>query len=981
MSVNAPAPTAAGGSRGAHNIGTLQAAIGVFQTVVGAMMLVTPHRFVSPAYAALQSNLTLWGTFFFLVGTCLLLVAVLKVPRFFEVCMHLLGGSVLVMLAYGSATVGGWMGAVNFGMMGVVTASAPLVAARDRERTSILKHDLFALAAGTCGVLSGIVVLALPGEFSSLAFDAIRSYLPLLGTAFILTGVLLINVQLWATTPRPVYSLAHVLAGTTFIAFLLVYSTSQSAWVRIAYYGGFGATTALLPWLGSRLGRIDPASLRTRLALGLSAAAVIPLLFTVTLMMDHQESVATQQALANQQQLAVALAKQTTSFIGLNRAAVTSLAVEPGLLQLSPDEQRAHLRAFISQWPALFNVSIVDGEGDATASAGDSPLASYTGYPIFEDARRTSLPTWALVVSPVLHRPLLVFASPIRDSVGTFLGAVVGSIEPAELTNFLGSASGRSLAYLVDGHGRVVAHPDASLVQSLANLSNTPAVAALLAGPEKPGALGFVEQRTRMVAGYAQVPNLSWGVVVQQPLSTVLAETHEQRDMALGILLLTAVFAAVAGVAIAGELTGPLRVLGRAVAEVASGVRESQLPESRISEVRQLSRAVEETRMQLAATEADRRRLFDAERTARTEAERQAAQVNALLESLGEAVTIVDRDGNILMRNRAATEITQVGDEDARTLQKAMEARLLMPDGSPLHPGETPQARVLRGESFVDYELIFARPDLAQRRFQFTGSSIRDKSGNVTLGILIFRDVTDLRQLEQMRKEYVSLVSHDLRAPLATLQGYAQMLIKFADRPDKVRSSAETMLVSARRMNAMIQDLVDISRLESGQLKLDLAPVDVASFVVDLQDRLTGALDVTRIRVEISDVLPPILVDPNRLERILTNLLSNALKYSEGEVRVLAAADKERVTISVVDSGPGISAEDVPRLFERFYRASGTRRKDGLGLGLYITKMLVEAHAGRVWVESEPGKGSVFHVAFGTLVPDTGNRGASSPID
>ncbi len=969
--VNAPAPMVAGKPRGAHNIGTLQAAVGVFQTVVGVMMLVTPHRFVSPAYTSLQSNLTLWGIFFFLVGMGLILVAVLKVPRFFEVCVHFLGGAVLVLLACDSASVAEWMGAVNFGTMGAVTVTAPFVAARNEERTSVGRHDLFALAAGTCGVLSGIVILTLPGQFGSPTYDAIRSYLPLLGTAFIITGVFLLNVQLWAAPPRPIFSLAHVLAGGAFVAFVLASSMSQSGWVKIAYYGGVGVTIALLPWVGHRLGLIDPASLRTRLALGLSTAAVIPLLLTVTLMMDHQESVATQEALASQQQLALALAKQTASFVGLNRAAVTSLAVEPGLLQLSKAEQAAHLQAFISEWPALFYVSIADVNGNATASAGSSPPASYAGYSIYEDARRTSLPASGLVVSPILNRPLFVFASPVRSPEGKFIGAVIGSIEPAELTNFLGSASGRSLAYLVDKQGRVVAHPDASLVQSSADLSNTPAVDALIAGQKQSGALRFVEQHTRMVAGYARVSNLNWGVVVEQPLSAVLAETHEQRDLAFGILLFAAVFTAFAGVALAGGLIGPLRVLGLAVAEVASGIRESRLPESQISEVRQLSRAVEETRKRLAEAEADRRRLFDAERDARTEAEHQAAQISALLESLGEAVTIVDQDGNILMRNRVASEITRIAAEDARTLQKAMEGRLLMPDGSPLRTGESPQARVLRGESFVDYELIYARPDLAQRRFLFTGSSIRDGKDSVSLGILIFRDVTELRQLEQMRKEYVSLVSHDLRAPLATLQGYAQMLLKFADRPDKVRASAEAMLVSARRMNAMIQDLVDISRLESGQLKLELAPVNVPSFVLDLQDRLAGALDVARIRVEMSDVLPPILVDPNRFERILTNLLSNALKYSEGDVRVQATADKERVTIAVVDSGPGIATGDMPRLFERFYRASGTR-KDGLGLGLYITKMLVEAHGGRIWVESEAGKGSAFYVAFGTLVSDSG---------
>jgi len=174
---------------------------------------------------------------------------------------------------------------------------------------------------------------------------------------------------------------------------------------------------------------------------------------------------------------------------------------------------------------------------------------------------------------------------------------------------------------------------------------------------------------------------------------------------------------------------------------------------------------------------------------------------------------------------------------------------------------------------------------------------------------------------------------------------------------------------SARRMSLMIQDLADSARLEAGQMRLETRPVDLDRMVSDLLTQLTGAMDVGRIKVNIPTRLPYVNADPNRLERILINLITNALKYSRPgtDVSILAKPVDGEVVTSVTDQGQGIAPEDLPHIFERFYRAKGTRRGDGLGLGLYITKGLVEAHGGRIWVESELGKGSTFHFSLSAI--------------
>jgi signal transduction histidine kinase len=224
----------------------------------------------------------------------------------------------------------------------------------------------------------------------------------------------------------------------------------------------------------------------------------------------------------------------------------------------------------------------------------------------------------------------------------------------------------------------------------------------------------------------------------------------------------------------------------------------------------------------------------------------------------------------------------------------------------------------------------------------------------------------ELQRREEQRSDIVRAVSHDLRNPLAAVQGQAQLLLRQLERSGhdgRERASAQAINTSAQRMNALIQDLVDSVRSEAGELRLERQPVDLRPFVDGLLDRQATALDVGRVRVEAPQELPPVSADPNRLERILVNLLSNALKYSapETEVTVRLRQEGAEVITSVQDRGHGIAPEELPRIFQRYYRAGeGRERRQGIGLGLYITKRLVEAHGGRIWAESTLGEGSTF---------------------
>lgn len=238
------------------------------------------------------------------------------------------------------------------------------------------------------------------------------------------------------------------------------------------------------------------------------------------------------------------------------------------------------------------------------------------------------------------------------------------------------------------------------------------------------------------------------------------------------------------------------------------------------------------------------------------------------------------------------------------------------------------------------------------------------------------RMAEEIRDHEQMQMDYLHMVSHDLRIPLTAIHGYAQILsLKLTKlHEEDLHTTAERIVANSSRMNIMIQELIDAARLEVGQIVLQRRPVELRSFVFDSLDRARAGIDVERIRVEIPADLPPVDADPTRLERILLNLLTNALKFSPSDTDVLVKAERTDTAVrtSVTDLGMGIAPEDLPHLFDRFYRAKEASRAEGLGLGLFITRMLVEAQGGRVWAHSELGRGSTF---FFTLPVD----GASDP--
>jgi PAS domain S-box-containing protein len=360
------------------------------------------------------------------------------------------------------------------------------------------------------------------------------------------------------------------------------------------------------------------------------------------------------------------------------------------------------------------------------------------------------------------------------------------------------------------------------------------------------------------------------------------------------------------------------------------------------------------------------------EQDATQQAALKAAQLAALLESMHEGVAVVDPSGHVLVRNRRSREITGVTGDQLEDETGSAPARLLYLSGEPVSFDRWPMTRVLAGESFPDEEYVLERADRSRLRMLYSGTSIRDTQGQVALGLIVSRDITQLRELEQAQHEFVQLISHDLRNPLSLVDGYTQVVLQTPRLPEKARRSADHVLQAARRMNRLIQNLADSVRLESGQMRPSPIPVDLSQLVQKLTAEMVDLENDKRARVIEPDDLPLVLADPQFVERILANLLGNALRYSPPRVEVIVRLEPRDsdVVVSVTDRGPGIAPDNLPYIFERFYREKKLLHPgEGLGLGLHIAKLLVEAQGGAIWVESTVGAGTTFSFAL-PIAPD-----------
>jgi two-component system phosphate regulon sensor histidine kinase PhoR len=331
------------------------------------------------------------------------------------------------------------------------------------------------------------------------------------------------------------------------------------------------------------------------------------------------------------------------------------------------------------------------------------------------------------------------------------------------------------------------------------------------------------------------------------------------------------------------------------------------------------------------------------------------AQQQVLFNSMLEGLLLLDRNRKIYLANRAFKNLFGLKIElRGKTVMEALR----------VHELAELVERAETEKQVLDYELKL--PDLSERWLQVNAAIISNSAGEREGTILVFHDLTRLKQLERTREEFVANVSHELRTPLSLIKGYVETLLDGArNNPEVAERFLKIIERNTQRLDLLIQDLLTISALESERIKLNLQPMELRPLVEKIFTDLKPPAE--NKNVELVSQLPELTAtaDVNRLEQVLANLVDNAIKYGRAQGRVTVGGkklDDGKLEIFVQDDGPGIPAESLDRVFERFYRVDKARSRDqgGTGLGLSIVKHIVQAHGGEVWVKSELGKGATF---------------------
>lgn len=366
---------------------------------------------------------------------------------------------------------------------------------------------------------------------------------------------------------------------------------------------------------------------------------------------------------------------------------------------------------------------------------------------------------------------------------------------------------------------------------------------------------------------------------------------------------------------------------------------------------------------------------------------REKQRLDAIIENSGDGVMILHPDQRIAAFNRSLTMMTGIPSEEAigALCWEVIHLRDHYTDQE-MEQLSCPLEHCQEGERFY-VEGDYIRQDDIRITLGITYSPLLDAEGQLVNIIANVRDITHFREAEEMKSTFISVISHELKTPVALIKGYAGTLRRKDANWDAqtVNESLEVIEEESDRLTQLIDNLLDASRLQAGQMKLDKTDVQLDKLGRRMVEEFRTQTDRHEFDIDFSDDFPTVQGDAERLRQVLSNLLSNAIKYSPNSSRIMLSGryDDEQVYIAVSDQGIGIPIGERDRIFDRFYRVDSalSRRTQGAGLGLYLVKSVVEAHGGQIWVESNQGQGStfVFTLPRESLASNTGSPVSEVP--
>lgn len=426
-------------------------------------------------------------------------------------------------------------------------------------------------------------------------------------------------------------------------------------------------------------------------------------------------------------------------------------------------------------------------------------------------------------------------------------------------------------------------------------------------------------------------------VYLYQSLEVIERTTHQAKKLIYVSAAIAIVLTTVFAFFLSTRITAPLRKMREAALQVARGRFDVKVPMVTHDEIGELAVAFNRMGRQLENN--------------LTALNQEKEQLSGVLSSMADGVITFDRRGEILVTNPPAQHFLQ-----AWYFNHGMENNQELPDEA-----EELFHRVVKMEKEQMVEV-----EIQGRIWVIVMTPLYDRS-NVRGAVAVLRDMTEERQLDKLRKDFIANVSHELRTPISMLQGYSEAIIDdVAVSEEEQKEIGRIIYEESLRMGRLVNELLDLARMEAGHIHLNKEHVAVGDFFDRIVRKFQGVAKDHEVTVELSyaDHGENLVFDPDRIEQVLTNLIDNAIRHTSGGGRVTVAVEmvEAGMKVGVADTGSGIPQEDLPFIFERFYKAdkARTRGRSGTGLGLAIAKNIVEAHKGTITANSKSGEGTTF---------------------
>jgi two-component system phosphate regulon sensor histidine kinase PhoR len=340
---------------------------------------------------------------------------------------------------------------------------------------------------------------------------------------------------------------------------------------------------------------------------------------------------------------------------------------------------------------------------------------------------------------------------------------------------------------------------------------------------------------------------------------------------------------------------------------------------------------------------------------------REKDRLNTVMRVMTDGIIILNRSGTVKLINPAGARMLNT------TIEKAMDRSFVQAVRDHRIAEVWKRCQLSGTEEMAAVELGVT---------QFMRVVVTPFLGRAGRGYLVMlQDLTQMRKLQTMRQDFISNISHELRTPLASLRALAETLRDSAlDDPPAAAHFLDRMEIEVDSLTQMVEELLELSRIESGQVPLRLNPVLPQAAIVPPVERLRNQAERSQLTLvmDVARDMPLVLIDAGRIHQVITNIVHNAIKFTpaQGTITVTASADATHVTVAIADTGIGIAANDLPRIFERFFKTDRSRAVGGTGLGLAIAKHIVQLHEGRIWATSAEGKGSTFYFTLPRAEPD-----------